>query len=665
MNLLKRHIILPNEKKHMHMLRAMMRAIRQATHTLLFTTRLSAAARLLSSGTLLCGGTLLLCSALASCTPAEDVTDTGNPTLPADAEVPLSVQSVDIEGGLEVLTRTKEKTGATTKTSAATDTRAAGETRAAMPETRATTYTELKTKGDVINILRLSNDDYPTAITTGVKYRYNGTSWEPVSYNYQTGFTEDPTLAIKLGAKDSKDLLYAFYAPDSTYRFTIYNNGEISLNDISSILDMRWYKKGKENNATVDRYDICYSAAGEAQAVSPATEVYNFHPGVKFSMKRLFTQLGIKVTRGDNYAGVGEIGIIIWPKNAKFNSSGYFDTKTGTLTRVNPYGGRATSSHELGDPVRHYFDLPKAGDVYEDGVLMYPPGLQLDANMSMGNFSFVVDIEADGIKLADLSIPYSQLEMLMNASRNNFDMKAGTKYVLNLKLDYRSLELEGVQVAQWEAKTLADTEAGFELDLPGVGIQVAKADINETTSTIAGNAMACTENDKELLSQLIWASGNAKTHSSSPSLSYEWEAQQEGVGELYNWDTAVDICKYFGEEHYDLDPNLSNIDQFGTGWRLPTQTELDALSHCRGNEDASKNGAWFMNSTKGVLLPWTITQAGAGGRIVASNYWSGTESGSNAYCLRQASGGKQNTYITTMAKNEKNAVRCVKKPKGN
>lgn len=657
MNLLKRHIILTNEKKqNRQMLLALMRAIRRTTHTLLLTTLLSAAARLL-----LCGSTLLLCSALASCTPAEDVTDTGNPTLPADAEVPLSVQSVDIEGGLEVLTRTKEKTGTTTKTSAATDTRVAGETRAAMPETRATTYTELKTKGDVINILRLPNDDYPTEITEGVKYRYNGTSWEPGTYTNRV-FTADPTQAIKLGAKDSRELFYAFYAPDSTYRFTIYNNGEISLNDMSSILDMRWYKKGKEDFPTVDRYDICYSVAGEAQAVSPATEVYNFHPGVKFSMKRLFTQLGIKITRGDNYAGVGEIGIIIWPKNAKFISSGYFDTKTGTLTRVNPYGGTATSSHELGAPVRHYFDLPKAGDVYEDGVLMYPPGLKLDAGMSMGNFSLVVDIEADGIKLADLSIPYSQLEMLMNAARNNFDMQAGIKYVLNLKLDYRSLELEGVQVAQWEAKTLADAEAGFELDLPGVGIQVAKADINETT-VATGQPMACTENDKELLSELIWASGNAKTHSSSPSFSYEWEAQQEGVGELFSWATAVDICKYFGEEHYDLDPNLSNIDQFGTGWRLPTKTELDALSHCRGNDDMSKNGAWFMNSTKGVLLPWTIPDPMSGGRIVISNYWSGTESGSNAYCLRQASGSKANTYITTMAKSEKNAVRCVKKPK--
>lgn len=643
MNLLKRHIILTNEKKHMQMLLAI-RAMRRATHTLLFTT-------------------LLLCSALASCTPAEDATDTGNPTLPADAEVPLSVQSVDIEGGLEVLTRTKENTGATTKTSAATDTRAAGETRAAMPETRATTYTELKTKGDVINILRLSNDDYPTAITEGVKYRYNGISWEPGTYTNRV-FKADPKQAIKLGAKDSRELLYAFYAPDSTYRFNIYNsNGEISLNPMD-ITDMRWYKKGKKNDTSysVAKYDFCYSAAGEAQAVSPATEVYNFHPGVKFSMKRLLTQLGIKVTRGDNYAGVGEIGIIIWPKNAKFNSSGSFDTKTGTLTKVNPYGGIATNSHERGDPLRHYFDLPQAGDVYEDGVLMFPPGLKLDNGMSMGNFSLVVDIEADGIKLADLTISYAKLEMLMNAAGNNFDMKAGTKYVLNLKLDYRSLELEGVQVAQWETKTLADAEAGFELDLPGVGIQVAKADINETTAA-AGNAMACTENDKELLSELIWASGNAKTHSSSPTFSYEWEAQQEGVGELYNWDTAVDICKYFGEEHYDLDPNLSNIDQFGTGWRLPTKTELDALSHCRGYEDTGKNGAWFMNSTKGVLLPWTITQPGAGGRIVASNYWSGTESGSNAYCLRQASGGKVNTFLTTMAKNEKNAVRCVKKPK--
>lgn len=638
------------------MLLALMRAIRRSAHTLLLTTLLSAAARLL-----LCGSTLLLCSALASCTPAEDVTDTGNPTLPADAEVPLSVQSVDIEGGLEVLTRTKEKTGATTKTSAATDTRAAGETRAAMPETRATTYTELKTKGDVINILRLPNDDYPTEITTGVKYRYNGTSWEPGTYTNRV-FTADPKQAIKLGAKDSKDLLYAFYAPDSTYQFEVYN-GEISLNPMY-ITDMRWYKKGKKNDTSysVAKYDFCYSAAGEAQAVSPATEVYNFHPGVKFSMKRLLTQLGIKVTRGDNYAGVGEIGIIIWPKNAKFTSSGYFDTKTGTLTGVNPYGGTATSSHEGGDPVRHYFDLPKAGDVYEDGVLMFPPGLKLDAGKSMGNFSLVVDIEADGIKLADLSIPYSQLEMLMNAARNNFDMKAGIKYVLNLKLDYRSLELEGVQVAQWDAKTLADAEAGFELDLPGVGIQVAKADINETT-TATGQPMACTENDKELLSQLIWASGNAKTHSSSPYFSYEWEAQQEGVGDLFSWDTAVDICKYFGEEHYDLDPNLSNIDQFGTGWRLPTKIELDALSHCRGNDDISKNGAWFMNSTTGVLLPWTITDPMSGGRIVISNYWSGTESGSAAYCLRQASGSKTNTYVTTMAKSEKNAVRCVKKPK--
>lgn len=623
MNLLKRHIILTNEKKK-HMMRAMRRATR----------------------------TLLLCSVLASCTPAEDATDTGNPTLPAGAEVPLSVQSVDIEGGLEVLTRTKEKTGATTKTGAATDTRAAGETRAAMPETRATTYTPLQTEGSVITIFRQANADYPTAITKGVSYRYNGASWKPVSYK-NGAFTEDLTKAIKLGAKDSRELLYAFYSPEATHSFNTYPDGCIYLSS-DPIYSVNWQKKGKKDpvDKSAWKYDFCYSLPGEAEAATPATEVYNFHPEVKFSMKRVFTQLAIKVTRGKNYAGAGEIGIMLKPNNAQFHNNGKFDTATGKLVLDAPYGGEVTKKYENNPPTYQYFDLKKANDVYEDGVLIFSPGIKMKSPYTINDFSLTVDVEADGIKLADLVIPYTQLTVLMNTAQTDFDMKAGTKYVLNLKLDYRSLELEGVQVAQWEAKALGDAQAGFEWDLPGVGIQVAKADINETTAA-DGHGMACTENDKELLSGLIWASGNVTSSSSG----YQWEALQKNHGTFYTWSEAVESCKSFG--------TAPNTEQYGTGWRLPTQKEFDALSHCRGDDDLDQSATWYMNSTTGVFLPWTTNVGSEAGHT--GYYWSGTEAGTDKafYFLgAQITGdkvGSTRVEATKGTKTNKYSVRCVKK----
>lgn len=633
MNLLKRHIILTNEKKqNRQMLLALMRAIRRSTHTLLLTTLLSAAARLLSSGTLLCGSTLLLCSALVSCTPAEDVTDTGNPTLPADAEVPLSVQSVDIEGGLEVLTR-------------------------------ATNYSELKTEGSVITIYRLSDENYPTAITTGARYRYTGGSWKPVSYANGT-FTEDQTKAIKLGAKDCRNLLYAFYSPEATYSFSTSSSGYINLSS-EAIYSVNWQKKGKKDpiDKSAWKYDFCYSLPSEAEAATPATEVYNFHPKVKFSMKRVFTQLAIKVTRGNNYAGAGEIGIKLKLNNALFNNNGKFDTATGKLVLDDPYGGETTKKYEYNPSTYQYFDLKKKNDVYEDGVLIFSPGIIMKDGYTISDFSLIVDIEADGIKLADLTIPNSQLTTLMNTDQTGFDMQAGTKYVLNLKLDYRSLELEGVQVAQWETKTPIDANAGFEWDTPGAGIQVAKADINETTAA-AGHAMACTENDKELLSELIWARGNVVQEYSH----YNWVPKQEDFGTLYDWATAVESCKYFGEDRNNIDPNTSNWDRFGTGWRLPTKKELDALSHCRGNDDENKNGTWYMNSTSGVFLPWTTITSDTAGEIGNTGYyWSGTESGSDkAYYLKEGRGGGGKISYTSVednkgAKTNQYSVRCVKK----
>lgn len=613
MNLLKRHIILTNEKKqNRQMLLALMRAIRRTTHTLLFAT-------------------LLLCSALASCTPAEDVTDIGSPTLPADAEVPLSVQSVDIEGGLEVLTR-------------------------------ATNYSELKTEGSVITIFRLSDANYPTPITTGARYRYDGASWKPVSYK-NGALTEDLTQAIKLGAKDCKNLLYAFYSPEATYSFSPSSSGYINLSS-EAIYSVNWQKKGKKDpiDKSAWKDDFCYSLPSEAEAATPATEVYNFHPKVKFSMKRVFTQLAIKVTRGSNYAGAGEIGIKLKLNNALFNNNGKFDTATGKLVLDDPYGGEATKKYEYNPSTYQYFDLKKKNDVYEDGVLIFSPGIIMRDGYTINDFSLIVDIEADGIKLADLVIPNSQLAALMNTDQTGFDMQAGTKYVLNLKLDYRSLELEGVQVAQWETKTPIDANAGFEWDTPGAGIQVAKTDINETTATTAGHAMACTENDKELLSELIWARGNVVQEYSH----YNWVPKQEDFGTLYDWDTAVESCKYFGEDLNYIDPNTSNWDRFGTGWRLPTKKELDALSHCRGNDDENKKGTWYMNSTSGVFLPWTTITSDAAGEVGNTGYyWSGTESGSDkAYYLREGRGGKTSaTYVEDNkgAKTNKYSVRCVKK----
>ena len=62
-----------------------------------------------------------------------------------------------------------------------------------------------------------------------------------------------------------------------------------------------------DNRAYDADYDLAYMAAGNAVATDAGGLVYNFHPGVNFTMKRAYTQLAVSLTRGADYGGTGAV----------------------------------------------------------------------------------------------------------------------------------------------------------------------------------------------------------------------------------------------------------------------------------------------------------------------------------------------------------------------
>lgn len=185
------------------------------------------------------------------------------------------------------------------------------------------------------------------------------------------------------------------------------------------------------------------------------------------------------------------------------------------------------------------------------------------------------------------------------------------------------------------------------------GINVPAGSIN-----LSNPKKACTNDDKQKLSKLVFADGNLK--STGASNNYVWATNKE-YGYYYQWK------KDYNGNNIDPCARL-NPTTYGSGWRLPTRNELERLGRCNNVKKVS-NGVWFLNATTGIFLPlggWRNNNSGT-----TAEDWPGTygqyftdESINTNDCYRlDISPGEGKTDVNSTPKKMAYQTRCVKGPK--
>lgn len=188
------------------------------------------------------------------------------------------------------------------------------------------------------------------------------------------------------------------------------------------------------------------------------------------------------------------------------------------------------------------------------------------------------------------------------------------------------------------------------------GINVPAGSIN-----LSNPKKACTNDDKQKLSKLVFADGNLK--STGASNNYVWATNKE-YGYYYQWK------KDYNGNNIDPCARL-NPTTYGSGWRLPTRNELERLGRCNNVKKVSNgvNGLWFLNATTGIFLPlggWRNNNSGT-----TAEDWPGTfgqyftdESINTNDCYRlDISPGEGKTDVNSTSKKMAYTTRCVKGPK--
>lgn len=188
------------------------------------------------------------------------------------------------------------------------------------------------------------------------------------------------------------------------------------------------------------------------------------------------------------------------------------------------------------------------------------------------------------------------------------------------------------------------------------GINVPAGSIN-----LSNPKKACTNDDKQKLSKLVFADGNLK--STGASNNYVWTTNRE-YGYYYQWK------KDYNGNNIAPCARL-NPTTYGNDWRLPTRNEFERLTRCTNVKKVSNgvNGVWFLNATTGIFLPlsgWRDNSPGT-----EAEHWPGTygdyftdESINATDCYRlNIAPGEGKADVNSTQKRIVYPVRCVKGPK--
>ena len=448
--------------------------------------------------------------------------------------------------------------------------------------------------GSSIGVFRQA-DTYYTAAGNNVKYTLAADG----KWKVATTGTD-----ILLGANDCRALLYAYYP----------NHGKIAVaaDNVSVTMSNRAYDAD---------YDLAYMAAGNAEATDAGGLVYNFHPGVKFPMKRACTQLAVSLTRGGNYGGVGAVTAVSLTLNGggKLYSSGTQNIATGVYTAGTADVDKVTCT------VPANTKITTAAKTATFAQLL-PPG----KNGTISNLTLTVT--ADGVTTKT------------TISTAGLAMEAGKRYLVKATLDYYGLAAT-IKTTDWDSQTAWDEGVEFLPPPP----PAHSIDIGLDFYIADGNLRATKETGS---SSYTYAFAEGQGYYSGVDGAYN---SAGGDYFCWNWDDPAVTDKNQGSWDDTRDPCRMVDDG---KWRTPTQAELQALVDAgnvwgdgayKMNNGTKKSGRYFGTTTvplevdqdKYVFLPAAGHRDGTSWSVVGSDgyYWSSTPDGSNAYTLYFRSGG--------------------------
>ena len=273
--------------------------------------------------------------------------------------------------------------------------------------------------GSSIGVFR-QTDSYYTTASNNVKY----TLATDGKWKVATTGTD-----ILLGANDSRALLYAYYPSNSKIA--------VAADNVTVTLAARAYDAD---------YDLAYMAAGNAVATDAGGLVYNFHPGVNFTMKRAYTQLAVSLTRGDGYGHTGAVTAVSLTLNGggKLYSSGTQNIATGAYTT-----GTANVDKII-------YTVPANTKVTTAAktatfAQLLPPG----KNGTVSNLTLTVTV--DGVT-TNTTIATADLAM-----------EAGKRYLVKATLNYYGLAAS-IRTTDWDSQTAWNEEAEFVPIIPPIDL---------------------------------------------------------------------------------------------------------------------------------------------------------------------------------------------------
>lgn len=369
--------------------------------------------------------------------------------------------------------------------------------------------------GSSIGVFR-QTDSYYTTASNNVKYTLStDKGWQPA-----TAGTD-----ILLGSNDSRALLYAYHPAGDKIA--------VKADNVTIDLAARAYDAD---------YDLSYVPAGQAQALDVGGLVYNYHPGVNFTMRRAYTQLGVDLTRGDDYGGAGAVTAVSLTVNGggKLYSGGTQNIATGAYT-----AGTA--------------DINKI-------TYTVPADTKITPAAKTASFRHLLPPGKSGA-ISDLTLTATVDGMTTRTtiSAAGLDLKAGTRYVVKATFNYNGLAAT-IKTTDWDSQTAWKEDVTFVPIVPpgpidvGLDFVFAPGNLIATSDGLGGYTYAFAE-WQGYYSGDVTKGDYFSWNTLEPNKRYNPQLT-ENPDPLRDWDDTLDPCRQMD----------------GGEWYTPTYAQAQAMA---------------------------------------------------------------------------------------
>lgn len=363
-------------------------------------------------------------------------------------------------------------------------------------------------------------------------------------------------------------------------------------------------------------------------ASSAGTTVTNQNPETTFAMNHAYARIKLAIKRSEiNFIGNCNISTVNLRNNKNFYANRTLNISTGS------YGGSVSGGGWTYTLDSGNMDVGSTNNEYD--VLVPPQPV---------NSGLTITLVVDG----------SERSATIPAASFSSNLTAGSQYSISLVLsDIEVIPQGNVNIEDWVSDKIPIDVVEKYMPPKGSVIKVPSSEIN------LGGA-GCTSSDKIYLGSLSWAGANIQ---SLPTGQNYWGPNGSGNGNYYVWMSSVPS----GSANNATDPCSELIpEQYGYEWRLPTKIELEMLSRCT-DKQVKGNGILFLNSTKGLYLPFAGHRDKDGGyeptveNGVVGYYWASDNLGApGPVSLRISDTG--DVSFANHASPKGLSVRCVRGP---